>query len=91
VISPTHRPDYTRHSQTDPYVRAGFETINPAKERPQAHALNRTASEISSQRQLRTEYFHDAYHIKLSFQTLKVTACIFSDTVVADNPSRAIM
>jgi hypothetical protein len=28
---------------------------------------------------------------KLSFQTLKVTACIFSDTVMADNPSRAIM
>jgi hypothetical protein len=68
---PSIKTDNTRHSQTDSYVRVGFETINPTKERPQAHALNRTASGISCQRQLRTEYFHDAYDTKAVFPDFK--------------------
>jgi hypothetical protein len=49
VISPTQRllPDNTQHSQqTDIHAPAGFEPTIPASERPQTHALDRTATGI---------------------------------------------
>ena len=67
---------------------AGFETAIPANEGPQTPRLKPSGlwDQLS-----KTVNVQNIFMIKLSFQTLKVTVCKFSDIVAADYSSRAIM